>query len=301
MNGCLRADGKHVAFDYFLRPDLLHELQPEVPPEVQPEVQPEELLAWAREIAQCADPVDVYRDKEGRKTLRFRAAGKSFFLKLHSGIGWREVFKNLLQLRLPVTGASNEYRAIRRLEGLGVDTLSVAAYARVGFSPASEQSLLVTDDLVNTISLEDFCAGWSSNPPAPELRRRIIRTLATISRIMHGAGINHRDFYLCHFHLDTDSLQQAELRCHLIDLHRAQLREAVPTRWRVKDLAGLYFSAMDCGLSRRDLLRFVRAYSGVRLRDTLRSQSGLWNSVQQRAHRLYQQEHGREPPALRVE
>jgi heptose I phosphotransferase len=298
-----------VAFNFFLRPDLLRELRPQAPPEVLPEVlseehpdvRPEELLSWGREIARCADPADVYRDKEGRKTLRFRVAGKSFFLKLHSGIGWREVFKNLLQFRLPVTGASNEYRAIRRLEGLGVDTLTVAAYARVGLSPASEQSLLVTDDLVNTISLEDFCAGWSSNAPAPALRRRMVYTLATISRALHGAGINHRDYYLCHFHLDTDSLQQAELRCHLIDLHRAQLREAVPRRWRVKDLAGLYFSAMDCGISRRDLLRFMRAYSGLRLRDTLRSQSRLWNSVQQRAHKLYRQEHGREPPALRVE
>ena len=275
-----------MAGEYFVRPDLLDE------------VQPDQLLPWARKIAERAEPAEIYRDKEGRKTLRFRAINKAFFLKLHSGIGWREVFKNLLQFRLPVTGADNEFRAIRKLEALGVDTLSVAAYARVGLNPARVQSLLVTDDLVGTVSLEDYCANWSSAALAPVLRWRIIRTLAATSRAMHGAGINHRDYYLCHFHLDPASLQRAQLRCHLIDLHRAQIRKTVPRRWRVKDLAGLYFSAMDCGLSRRDLLRFVRAYSGEGLRDTLRSQHQLWTAVQQRALKLYRQEYGREPPAL---
>lgn len=275
-----------MADEYFVRPDLLGE------------VQPEQLLPWASKIAKSAEPADIYRNKEGRKTLRFRAMDRSFFLKLHCGIGWREVLKNLLQLRLPVTSASNEYRAIRALEALGVETLSVAAYARVGHNPARLQSLLVTDDLVGTISLEDFCASWPSTAPAPVMRWRIIRTLAATSRAMHGAGINHRDYYLCHFHLDPASLQQTELRCHLIDLHRAQIRNAVPTRWRVKDLAGLYFSAMDCGINSRDLLRFVRAYSGGELRDNLRSQRRLWSAVQQRALKLYRQEYGREPPAL---
>ncbi len=275
-----------MADEFFVRPDLLGE------------VQPEQLLSWARRIAQRAEPAEIYRSKEGRKTLRFRAVDRSFFLKLHSGIGWREVFKNLLQFRLPVTSASNEYRAIRELEALGVDTLSVAAYARVGFNPARVQSLLVTDDLVGTVSLEDFCENWSRVAPSPVLRWRIICSLAATSRAMHSAGINHRDYYLCHFHLDPASLQQARLRCHLIDLHRAQIRKAVPRRWRVKDLAGLYFSAMDCGITRRDLLRFMRAYSGEGLRDTLRSQRRLWTAVQVRALKLYRQEYGREPPAL---
>ena len=127
--------------EHFVRPDLLGE------------VQPEQLLPWARKIAERAEPAEIYRDKEGRKTLRFRAADRPFFLKLHSGIGWREVFKNLLQFRLPVTSASNEYRAIRKLEALGVDTLSVAAYARVGLDPARVQScLLYTSDAADDVS-----------------------------------------------------------------------------------------------------------------------------------------------------
>ena len=255
-----------------------------------------DLLQWARRTASQAAPGDIYRDKEGRKTLRFRRGGRSYFLKLHSGIGWGEVFKNLLQLRLPVPGAGNEYRAVVALQQIGVDTMSVAAYASVGSNPAARQSLIVTDDLVGTVSLEDYCADWSKRPPPFAVRLRLIRKLADSSRRMHGAGINHRDFYICHFHLDESTLSDPAPRCHLIDLHRAQLRRAVPRRWLEKDLAGLYFSAMDCGLTRRDLLRFMRTYSGKPLRQTLEEDLPFWRAVGKRAGRLYIQENGEVTP-----
>ena len=54
------------------------------------------LLAWAYELAAEAQPEDVYRNKEGRKTLRFQYRGKPYFLKLHTGVGWIEVLKPLV-------------------------------------------------------------------------------------------------------------------------------------------------------------------------------------------------------------
>ena len=262
--------------------------------------EPSALLAWAEDVAGSAAPGDVFRNKEGRVTLRFTHSGRSFFLKLHRGIGWGEIFKNLLQGRLPVTGAGNEYRAVRRLESLGVDTLSVAAYASAGANPATRHSMIVTDDLVGTLSLEDFCADWSSHPPLFGVRLKILRKLADSAGRMHGAGINHRDFYLCHFHLEVSTLSQPEPICHIIDLHRAQIRSRTPRRWQSKDLAGLYFSAMDCGLSSRDLLRFMRHYSPGGLRQALVRERSLWRGVEKRALRLYSRVHGREPPSLRA-
>ena len=117
---------------------------------------------------------------------------------------------------------------------------------------------------------------------------------------MHEMGINHRDFYLCHFHLDEFSLQEPETRCYLIDLHRAQIRGRTPRRWRVKDLAGLYFSAMDCGLDQRDLLRFISHYSAGDLRAPLGRDRRLWRQVERQAGKLYRKAHGREPPALKA-
>ncbi|MCL4106005.1 UNVERIFIED_CONTAM: hypothetical protein GTU68_058311, partial [Idotea baltica] len=241
---------------------------------------------------------DVFRNKEGRKTLRFQRGEKSYFLKLHRGVGWPEIVKNILQLRMPVLGASNEYRAVCRLREIGVDTLAVAAYASQGLNPATLQSMIVTDDLVGTISLEDYCANWIAQPPSTHTRYALIKKLADSAGRMHRAGINHRDFYICHFHLDPTSLQNDIPRCFLIDLHRAQIRAVVPRRWLVKDLAGLYFSAMDCGLSRRDVLRFIRHYSPNGLRSALGVEATLWRDVERTAAALYRKDHKREPPIL---
>ena len=259
---------------------------------------PAVLLDFAERVAGSARDDDVYRNREGRVTLRFQHAGRSFFLKLHRGIGWGEIFKNLLQARLPVPGAGNEYHAVRALRALGVDTLDVAAYAERGLNPAARHSMIVTDDLVGTESLEDYCADWRDTPPPFQTRLKILLKVADSAGRMHRAGINHRDFYICHFHLDEASLAQRSPRCYLIDLHRAQLRRRTPRRWKVKDMAGLYFSAMDCGLGRRDLLRFLSRYTPGGLRAALGPDAGFWREVQEKAQRLYRREHGREPPAL---
>jgi len=259
------------------------------------------LLRWAAEVAAQAQPDDVYRNKEGRKTLRFMYRDKPCFLKWHRGIGWLEIGKNLLQLRLPVTSASNEYQAALALQRAGVYTLTIAAYARQGWNPAALQSMIVTAELTATVTLEDYCANWALQPPSVGVRARVSRAVADIARRMHGAGINHRDFYLCHFHLDESSFEEREVRCYLIDLHRAQIREKTPRRWRIKDLAGLYFSAMDCGLSRRDLLRFMHHYSEGGLRQALGRDKRLWHRVQKRALKLYRKAHGTEPPMQRID
>ena len=204
----------------------------------------------------------------------------------------------MLQLRLPVTSARNEYEAVRRLTDIGVPTLSVAAYTVEGANPARRRSLLVTDELTGTVSLEDFCEHWATRPPDFAVRSKLIRVLADSARRMHDAGINHRDFYLCHFHLAEDTLAARQPRCHLIDLHRAQLRDQTPRRWRIKDLAGLYFSAMDCGLQQRDLLRFLRHYSAGGLRCALTTDKRLWQQVEHRAKALYRRQRGARAPVL---
>jgi heptose I phosphotransferase len=77
---------------------------------------------------------------------------------------------------------------------------------------------------------------------------------------------------------------------YLIDLHRARRHLPFPTRWRVKDMAGLYFSAMDAGLTRRDLLRAMAIYTGKPWRQTLVEDKNFWQVVSRRADRLYQRE-----------
>nr|WP_255210876.1 lipopolysaccharide kinase InaA family protein [Methylogaea oryzae] len=97
-----------------------------------------------------------FRDVAGRRTLRFEAGGKGYFIKIHTGVGWKEIFKNLFSGRLPVLGADNERRAIRRLEQLGVDTMKTAGFGSRGWNPAARQSFLITDELADTVSWKTF-------------------------------------------------------------------------------------------------------------------------------------------------
>ena len=83
----------------------------------------------------------------------------------------------------------------------------------------------------------------------------------------------------------------------LIDLHRVQMRRRVPTRWLLKDLAGLLFSALDCGLTTRDLLRFLKEYRQRPWREVLAAEGGFWRRVSRRARRLYAGFHGRPAPS----
>ena len=232
---------------------------------------------------------EVFREPAGahRKTLRFELRGRGYFLKLHWGVGWREIFKNLLALRLPVLGASNEWQAIRRLEELDVETMQLSACGMEGKNPARLRSFVITEELGNTQSLEDYCVDWQTNPPAPEQKWRLIRRVAEMSRRLHENGVNHRDFYICHFLLQQPwDGTEADLHLHLIDLHRVQLRNSTPYRWRVKDIGSLYFSALEIGLTSRDLLRFVRDYSNRPLREVLQRDSKFWRDVEHRARVL---------------
>ena len=233
---------------------------------------------------------EVYREPAGarRRTLRFELGGVGYFLKLHWGVGWREIFKNLLSGRLPVLGARNEWLAIKRLQGLGVETMQLAGFGEEGWNPARRRSFVITRELEDTVSLEDYCMDWVVRPPDPAVKWALIRRVAEMTARMHDHGMNHRDLYICHFLLQRPWARPKDpLHLYLIDLHRVQMRPAIPRRWRVKDLAALYFSTLHIGLGRRDLYRFIRWYTQVRLTDALRGDRGsLWQEVEQRALHL---------------
>jgi heptose I phosphotransferase len=248
---------------------------------------------WKNRDAFCeVQTIDgtVYRDKEGRKTLRFEVDGQGYFLKIHRGIGWREIVKNLLQLRLPVLGASEEYNAIRKLESLRLQTMTPVGFGRCGINPAAQQSFLITRELIDIISLEDYCRHWKTKPPSLAEKQTLIRRVAHIARNLHQNGINHRDFYLCHFLLSTSVPDLAAAPIYLIDLHRAQLRKKVPRRWLIKDLGALLYSALDIGLTRADIDLFITEYDG-----NLQNDAALCAAIKQRAASIYRRDFGREP------
>lgn len=247
----------------------------------------------------------VLRQVANRTTMRVELAEKTYYLKIHRGCGWGEVLKNLLLFRLPVIGAQTEVAAVKRVRSLGVDTLSIAAFGWQGFNPAKCESFILTRAIEPSISLETLCHPWPTCPPDIKLKRSLIRQVAAVARTLHENGVNHRDFYLCHFLVDSPVFIPTEGRdekpgLHLIDLHRTQVRRTAPERWRIKDLAGLYFSSLDIGLTGRDVLRFLSEYRQQPVRTTLQRDHRRLRKTELRAIALYRKTHGCAPrlPAL---
>ena len=111
--------------------------------------------------------------------------------------------------------------------------------------------------------------------------------------MMHSAGMNHRDCYICHFLLKKEEFPAL----YVIDLHRAQIREKIPMHYLLKDLGGIWFSAMDAGLTKRDILRFLKVYTRQELHQLDRR---FWKRVDKVARKLYFKDHGKASAAVKL-
>ena len=225
--------------------------------------------------------------------------GRKFFLKRHNGVGWAEILKNLHALKKPITSAYNEYWALQHLPEMGIPTAPFVAYGKTAGSPASIRSFVMTESLNQTESLETFVPRFFQ-PPFSQAKIRfkyaLIARLADIGRRLHELGLTHQDFYLCHFRIDLScgesGLSSENLKLFLMDLHRIQRPSLFRLKYQTKDLAALYASAMDCGLTQRDCLRFVRHYMAKSsLKDITQMERAFWRMVEKRAARLYSRIH----------
>ena len=72
-------------------------------------------------------PGKAFRDVRGRKTIQVTLAGKSYFIKQHFGVGWAEIFKNLIAFKKPILGAMTEVIAIQKLNSIGIPTTPLVA------------------------------------------------------------------------------------------------------------------------------------------------------------------------------
>ena len=229
----------------------------------------------------------VYREQANRFTKEFNFKGQLYFIKYHNGVGWKEILKSFLQLKLPVISAEQEWKALRKLQTLGVSCPEPVAFASQGKNPARINSFIITRSLKETFSLEDFFfKSISKLVLSPVKKRRLIEDVAHICRVIHSNGINHRDLYLCHFHIPKD-LDISRKKITLIDLHRAQIRNVVPDRWKIKDIGGLLHSAIGINITERDCYRFLKIYLNLSLREIMIKHKDFVVSSRKRAYSMY--------------
>ena len=205
-----------------------------------------------------------------------------------AAIGWAEIAKNLLTAKLPVLGAGQEWKAVQRLREAGVPSMTAVAYGERGSNPADQHSFIITQELAPTIDLEVLSLNWVKQPPEPALKRAPDRRGGTPGR--HDAPRRGQPPRLLHLPLSAAHRQADHghgFQLSVIDLHRAQVRPRITRRWRDKDLAALYFSALDIGLTRRDKLRFLRDYFQHPLRRVLKDEARLLGWLDGKANKLY--------------
>ena len=238
---------------------------------------------------------EVHRAKEGRRTVSFECQGREYFAKVHGGIGWAEVFKNITQLKAPIVDASNEWLAAEKLTEVGVETVSIVGKGLRGRNPATRDSFVIMDGLAERDVVEFLLKRGAST----SLREMITRKIADTARRMHEAGINHRDFYLCHFHAPERDWSgwsgEDDFVLPVMDLHRAQLRAKVPRRWLVKDLGALLYSSLDCGVTKREIFLFLRGYLGANWKEKFRENRRFWRAVVSRGESFYRKHRGENP------
>ena len=255
------------------------------------------LCGFYREDAQGFEELmhvqgDVYRDVKGRRTVKFERGGQHYFIKAHQRASIIEWLKSLLSLKWPVLGARPEWLGIEAFNRVDVPTMTIAGKGMRGWIPGSAGSFIVTESFENSISLEELLQRQESfgEPQRNRLKRHIIPKLGELSRRLHEGGINHRDYYLCHFLTKSRDWSQWQsedsIDLMIIDLHRVQIRSGpTPDRWRVKDLGALVFSAFGADLTVTDAARFIRAYhgGGFDWKDRYRERQGFWFRVMGRA------------------
>ena len=193
------------------------------------------------------------RQIKNRSTTRLPLPGpiaghSSIYIKRFGPLPWTEWVKAAVRLTYPpVDGAAPEFLALLLFQVLKIPTLQP-----VLFGQSDSGSVLVTAGLETHRDVKQLVADQA----LPESRRRRLSSeLATAVRRMHAAGFHHQDLYLNHLLYDP-SRSGGDWR--LIDLGRVQSMPWLRSRWLLKDLAQLNYSADK--LSPIERLRFLRQY-----------------------------------------
>jgi heptose I phosphotransferase len=185
-------------------------------------------------------------------------SGKSrgFFIKKHGSYSLWEWMKPLFRLTRPILGARNEWEAMLSFHRLGIPTM-----VPVALGESQSGSFVLTEALESRQRVDHWLEqnAMTGGKTAIE-RRKLIAAIAQMARTLHRSGLHHQDFYLCHFLMAADGPVD-DLR--IIDLGRVDRHGPWGTRWVVKDLAQLHYSAGR--LSKSDRLRFLQQYLGRRL------------------------------------
>ncbi|MBN2315295.1 MAG: lipopolysaccharide heptosyltransferase II [Sedimentisphaerales bacterium] len=183
------------------------------------------------------------------------------FLKRYDSPPILSQLKNWLSARSRKSCAVIEFTAIQELSATGIGVPKVISYGECWSRLFEKKSLLITEKIPDADSIErelPECFDGKATKDKLRLRRDFIARSASFIKKFHETDYRHRDLYFSHIFYDDAG------HFFLIDLARAFKPMLLGQRYRVKDLAQIYYSAPGRYFSKTDRLRFYIGYMNRR-------------------------------------
>lgn len=195
-------------------------------------------------------------DNPGRHVDTFslidaNAKTRTFYIKKHT------MHKNKLFSsagKKIYASAKSEWRNHLLCERFGINVPEPVVW---GVSSDMRSSILITAEIENAVSVESLIGtGFFSD----NLSRKdtFIREIANMARSLHRNRYFHKDFYTGH--IFVQSCEKESRSFYLLDLQRVNQHKFRYTRWSVKDLAQLNFTALNKEFSLKDRIKFLHYY-----------------------------------------
>ena len=181
------------------------------------------------------------------------------FLKRYDSPPVMVQLKNWLAHRKRISCGFVESESARRLAAAGVRTPKTIAYGEQWEGPFEKRSFVITEKIPAAEALErKLPECFDEKPTGKNLirRRQFIAQLADFIKKFHETNYRHRDLYFSHIFYDDNG------RFFLIDLARAFKPMVLGPRFRIKDIAQVFYSAPGRHFSNTDRLRFYLGYAG---------------------------------------
>jgi len=196
-----------------------------------------------------------------RSRLKFETNSPpaTLFLKRYLSPPIAVQLKNWLSSRGRISFGLYDHNTANALAAAGINTPKAIAYGEQWGLFFEKRSFIVTEKIPNAQSLEHRLPDCFNAPPTVKNlkhRRAFIAQLANFIKKFHQTKYRHRDLYFSHIFYGIGG------EFYLIDLSRAFKPFLFSRRFRIKDIAQLYYSAPHTYFSRTDRLRFYLGYTG---------------------------------------
>lgn len=184
---------------------------------------------------------------------------RTVFLKRYDNPPMLNQLGNWLCHRGRESFAFFECEAAGKLSTAGINTPRVVGWGEKWGYFFEKRSFIIIEKIPEAEAIERKLPDYFRAPATPEnlkLRKDFIARLGSLIGKFHEAGYRHRDLYFSHIFYGAGG------RFYLIDLARCFEPGLLAERFRVKDIAQLYYSAPAKYFSKSDRLRFYFEYAG---------------------------------------